>query len=70
MAEDSLLIAKPGLVREKLALTGIAGGESPRPRVEIQIAPRDPPVRAPRSPRRWVPEGCPDTPPVRSGPCP
>jgi OOP family OmpA-OmpF porin len=45
-------------------------GRARNRRVEIQIAPRDPPVRAPRSPRRWVPEGCPDTPPVRSGPCP
>lgn len=41
MAEDSLLVAKPGLVREKLALAGIAGGESPGPRVEIQIAQSD-----------------------------
>jgi OmpA-OmpF porin, OOP family len=45
-------------------------GRARNRRVEIQITPRDPPVRAPRSPRRWVPEGCPDTPPVRSGPCP
>jgi rare lipoprotein A len=41
MAEDSLLIARPGLVREKLALTGIAGGESHRPRVEVQISQSD-----------------------------
>ena len=41
MAEDSLLVARPGLVREKLALTGIASGESHRPKVEVQIAQSD-----------------------------
>lgn len=41
MAEDSLLVAGPGLVREKLALTGIAAGESGRPRVEVQLAQAD-----------------------------
>lgn len=41
MAEDSLLVAGPGLVREKLSLTGVAAGESHRPRVEVQIAQAD-----------------------------
>ncbi len=38
-------------------------------RVEFRLPPTDRPSSSQRSPRRWVPEGCPDAPPVRPGPC-
>jgi len=41
MAEDSLLVARPGIVGQQLTFTGIAGGSARRPRVEIQIAQSD-----------------------------
>lgn len=55
---------------------GTAEPADPRPtpeararnrRVEIRIEASDPP--APPAPRRSVPAGCPDAPPVRPGPC-
>ncbi len=41
LAEDSLLVARPGIVRQPLTFTGIAPGSSRRPRVEIQLAQSD-----------------------------
>ena len=39
--EDSLLLARAALVREKASFTGVIGGDTVRPRVEIQMAQSD-----------------------------
>ena len=39
--EDSLLLARAALVREKATFTGVIGGDAVRPRVEIQMAQSD-----------------------------
>lgn len=44
-------------------------GRARNRRVEFRVAATDGPTSPPRSPRRWVPAGCPDAPPVRPGPC-
>jgi OOP family OmpA-OmpF porin len=44
-------------------------GRARNRRVEFVILSSAQPPRSPQGPRRWVPEGCPDAPPVRPGPC-
>lgn len=44
-------------------------GRARNRRVELVIVSSAPPPPSPQRPRRWVPEGCPDAPPVRPGPC-
>lgn len=39
--EDSLLVARPALVREKALLTGLVASDAHRPRVEVQLAQSD-----------------------------
>ena len=41
LAGDSLLVARPGIVRQPLTFSGIVGGDTQRPRVEVQIAQAD-----------------------------
>lgn len=69
-----------GVDASRLAVRGLGSDEPADPsatpdararnrRVEFVILSSAQPPPSPQRPRRWVPEGCPDAPPVRPGPC-